>query len=125
MQRHDPAADPTADEPDFLALELALAQRRPALVAGGLEALIDEVFVEFGASGRLWDRPGVLALLAEPGHVEVAIAGLEVARLAAEARLVTYRLATDGRRSLRSSIWIRRQGRWLLRFHQGTRIDGG
>lgn len=117
--------DPAAAEPDFLGLELALAQRRPSAVAGGFEALIDEAFVEFGASGRPWDRAAVLALLAEPREDEVTIGGLEVARLASDVRLVTYRITLNGRLSLRSSIWVRRDGRWWLRFHQGTRTESG
>ncbi|HSK53551.1 MAG TPA: DUF4440 domain-containing protein [Clostridia bacterium] len=119
MEPHDPAAA----DPDFRGLELALAQRRPSAVAGGFEALIDEAFVEFGASGRLWDRPAVLALLAEPPRVEVMIDRDEVVRLADDVRLVTYRATLNGRRSLRSSIWVRRDGRWRLRFHQGTRTE--
>jgi hypothetical protein len=33
--------------------------------------------------------------------------------------LVTFRLGGE-RPSERSSIWIRRDGRWQVRFHQGT-----
>jgi hypothetical protein len=117
--------DPAADEPDFRGLELALAERRPAAVTGGFEALIDAAFAEIGAGGRQWDRPAVLALLAEPRDAEVTIGGLDVARLADDVRLVTYHVTLDGRRSLRSSIWVRRDGRWRLRFHQGTRAESG
>jgi hypothetical protein len=115
--------DPSVAEPDFLGLELALAERRSAGVVGGFAAVVDEAFVEFGASGRRWDRRTILQLLAEPGDAEVTIDDFDVLPLAEGVRLVTYRASTRGRRSLRASIWVRRRGRWRLRFHQGTRIE--
>jgi glyoxylase I family protein len=45
-----------------------------------------------------------------------------VTRLAAGAALVTYR-SRDPRHARRSSIWVRRGGRWVMRFHQGTLAD--
>lgn len=52
--------------------------------------------------------------------------------LAGELALVTYRAARPAnasgeaaRQTLRSSLWLRRNGRWQIRFHQGTPIDEG
>jgi glyoxylase I family protein len=42
-----------------------------------------------------------------------------VMRLAANVALVTY-ASRDPRHAKRSSIWVRRRGRWLMVFHQGT-----
>ena len=38
--------------------------------------------------------------------------------------LATFRVVGDGVRSLRSSIWLRRDGEWRMVFHQGTPCPG-
>jgi glyoxylase I family protein len=45
-----------------------------------------------------------------------------VARLGVGVALVTYR-SRDPRHARRSSIWVRRNGRWQMVFHQGTLAD--
>jgi hypothetical protein len=94
--------DPAAAEPDFLELELALAERRSAAVVGGLAGLIDEAFVEVGASGRRWDRAAIHQLLAATKGVAVTIDDFDVAPLADGVRLVTYRATAGGRCGRRS-----------------------
>jgi ribonuclease HI len=45
-------------------------------------------------------------------------------RLGPDAILVTFRSDDQGRRALRSSVWVRdRETGWVLRFHQGTLVD--
>ena len=50
--------------------------------------------------------------------------------LAAEVALTTYRLSmwlkseSEARVTLRSSVWVRRAGRWQVIFHQGTLASG-
>jgi len=44
-----------------------------------------------------------------------------VARIAANVALVTYR-SRDPRHAKRASVWVRRRGRWVMRFHQGTLV---
>lgn len=39
--------------------------------------------------------------------------------LSDEVALVTYR----GAKANRASVWIRRDGQWQMRFHQGTPTD--
>jgi len=101
-------------------LERALAAADPAGVEGGLEGLIADGFLEFGASGRTWDKASMLRTLA--GATPMPPVDLEdfvVEALADDVALVTYRLGPP-RPSNRSSVWIRRDGRWQVRFHQGT-----
>lgn len=85
-----------------------------------LRELLHPDFVEFGASGRVWDRAGIIAALeAEPG---VSGEGTDYSpvRLSASVVLLTYEIA--GRPgSLRCSVWVKDPAAgWLLRFHQGT-----
>lgn len=105
-----------------LRLELALLEPAtrsdPELVSG----LLDEEFVEFGASGRTWDRASIIAsLAASPGAAAAEVLDLRATPLGPDAYLVTYRARTAERASLRSSVWVRADdGAWRLRFHQGT-----
>lgn len=91
------------------------------------ELLADD-FLEFGSSGRRYDKAQVLRTLAsEAGdRPHFAISDFELKALAPDIALVTYRACADvsegaeTRQSLRSSLWLLRSGRWQMAFHQGT-----
>jgi ribonuclease HI len=92
-------------------------RRDPAAV----RARLHPAFREIGASGRVWGLEEILAALAAGDEQTPAEAhDLEPARLADDLVLLTYRAVRPERRSLRSSLWQRVDGEWLLRFHQGT-----
>jgi ribonuclease HI len=83
--------------------------------------LLHPDFLEYGASGRIWPRAGVIAALA--GDPDVSGEGIDFSpvKLADDVVLLTYRIEGDAP-SLRSSIWVKDPVRgWRLRFHQGTR----
>jgi hypothetical protein len=88
--------------------------------------LLAEDFVEFGASGRAWSRDQVVELLAAGNFQPPALEAFECFLLAPAVALVTYRtVRTDAQTgactvSLRSSVWIEHDGKWRVRFHQGT-----
>lgn len=109
---------------ELLALELALARRDHAALPGGVGAILDESFIEFGASGRQWDRDTALEVLRSSPQAEAVVESFAAVALADDVVLVTYQVRTEGsgRASLRSSVWVRRPGRWKLRFHQGTAV---
>lgn len=93
----------------------------------GLVPLIADDFVEFGESGNIYDKKIILETLAnEDDNGGYCIEEFAVTRLGAEAALVTYhipaRTRSGERRTacLRSSVWVRRDGRWQILFHQGT-----
>lgn len=103
-------------------LELALARRTGDEIPGGLLSCIPDDFLEFGQSGRTWGRASIESLLTaapDPAAASLELEAFEVARLAETVALVTYRAAGANR----SSIWVRRDGRWLLRLHQGTPVE--
>lgn len=108
-------------EEDLLRLEV----RRSAEAVGRLLA---EDFVEFGASGRAYDRQAIIAALAAEQPVARSISDFQARPLAPAVYLVTYRASraepADAlpRMSLRASIWAQIDGRWQLVFHQGTPI---
>ncbi|MDN5751191.1 MAG: DUF4440 domain-containing protein [Pseudonocardia sp.] len=86
----------------------------------GAASLFDDGFREFGSSGRVWDRASILVALAEDASDPPAVEDVVGAVLGLDVVLVTYRTVRPERSTLRSSIWRRRDGRWLLVFHQGT-----
>ena len=90
----------------------------PALV----RALLSPEFVEFGASGRVFDRDAIIAALANEGpRVARQARGFKVRPLGPGAALTTWRVKRDdGIETLRSSVWQQVDGRWLMVFHQGT-----
>lgn len=99
--------------------ETLLLQPQTRSDTKAVHTLLHPDFVEFGASGRVWDITTVAALI-DPARIEAT--DLQVTRLAPDIALVTYLSHHNARPACRrSSIWTRHPDRgWLLRFHQGT-----
>jgi hypothetical protein len=88
-------------------------------------SMLAEEFREFGASGRMFGRAEILAELAGETEREIALRDFEVEVLAEGVALATYRavrreVGVEAIESLRSSVWVERDGRWQMVFHQGT-----
>lgn len=86
-------------------------------------------FVEFGSSGRIWDKAAVLdAVLAESG-LTLRLSDFEANEIGPNLVHTTFRIAgreagaSSERHSLRSSLWILRSARWQMLFHQATPCD--
>jgi hypothetical protein len=117
--------DTTAEDPEIAEVvrrELLLLD--PAVRASRervLELLHPE-FVEFGASGRRWDADSVSAMMAQAdvGGERVEAQAFSGVRLADDVVLLTFEARQSQRVSLRSSVWVRVDAEWRLRFHQGT-----
>lgn len=94
----------------------------PAVRTSGedVSALLHPDFVEFGASGRFWDRESVIAALRSDPAVSGDGMDFRAQPLADNVVLLTYRINGE-QTSLRSSVWVFELAHgWLLRFHQGT-----
>jgi ribonuclease HI len=104
---------------ELLRLELAIAQRRLADLPGGYASVIHEAFHETGASGRWWTREETLGELERTPAAGDSIKRFEIDRLAEGVVLATFDSGGE-RPARRVSIWVRDEGRWRLRFHQGT-----
>jgi ribonuclease HI len=88
-----------------------------------VDALLHPDFVEFGASGRVWDRPATLAALAaESDTTVIEVFDLVGEQVAEHVVLLTFRTRRAGRLAVRSSVWVRDGDRWRVRFHQGTLV---
>jgi glyoxylase I family protein len=122
-----PGSRPEAEKPmiapevrkELQRLELALTSRDPTGIDGGLSSLIADDLLEFGKSGRVWTAASVREVLEGAPPEPVVIEEFEVAELAEGVVLVTYVMPGPPAVN-RSSIWVRRSGRWVVRFHQGT-----
>ena len=106
----------------LLALETGLldpaVRRQPAAVG----ALLAEEFREFGKSGRVYSKQEILALLAQEPEKAIHMEDFEVTRLGETFTLATYKSVTAEGQARRSSLWMWREGCWLMIFHQGTPI---
>ncbi len=83
-------------------------------------AILHADFEEIGSSGRLWNRDAIVNELAGQESERVAFEVLGSELVAPDAILLTARTSDSRGSALRSSLWLRVDGRWRLRFHQGT-----
>ena len=95
--------------------------------SGRVLALLADNFLEIGASGKTWNREQIVDQLATEEYIQPTMDDFECSMITDSVVLATYKTiridTMTGTRavSLRSSLWTKDSGRWLLRFHQGTR----
>jgi len=89
------------------------------------EARFASDFVEFGRSGRVYNRAQIIRTDKHP--IEASLRNLRFVELDQNTVLVTYISVAvfDGvhEHARRSSIWSRFPAGWVMRFHQGTPYD--
>ncbi|WP_242035231.1 DUF4440 domain-containing protein [Mesobacillus harenae] len=91
-----------------------------------MEELLTEDFLEFGSSGRSFDKQmelnAVKAMKSANHSIQYTVTDFKIKVLSADIVLATYQTLRhiDGNRSLRSSIWKLNHGSWQMTFHQGT-----
>jgi hypothetical protein len=92
-------------------------------------ALLANDFIEFGGSGRIFDKASILEdLKNEPPRPASLLTDFKTRELASGVILATYKATrrnADGEpvgQSWRSSIWTHVNGQWQITFHQGTPI---
>lgn len=85
--------------------------------------LLHDEFIEFGSTGRVYNKKILLDMLRQEKPSSVVIRDFSVRQLASDTALVTYRtVGQSGQEARRSSVWVRQDGVWKMAFHQGTRI---
>ena len=111
-----------ADIRQFIDLELLLLAPQVRLSPARLDELLDPDFREIGTSGRRWTRAETISALSgqttDNGPIEAT--DFAVTPVAPGVVLVSFLTVGRGRRSLRSSLWRRTEGRWRVLHHQGT-----
>lgn len=108
-------------------LEVELHHSGVRCDAARLDHLLHEGFHEIGRSGNRYDRATVVRFLGAQEEASPAVSDdFVLQELAPGVVLLSYRSADvqpDGalsRHTLRSSIWVMEEGRWQIRYHQGT-----
>jgi hypothetical protein len=91
-----------------------------------LTSLLAEDFREFGSSGRIYNRQQIIDALAAESPRTITLSDPLCQQLAEDIALLTYRstrtIPPPPTHALRSSLWINRDNRWQMLFHQGTPI---
>lgn len=113
---------------EIRSLEEALHRPEIRRSREAVEDLLAEGFMEFGASGRVYERATIIDQLAEQSDDndgELLASNYALKPISNDAVLLTYeteRSYQDGskRRVLRSSIWKHNGLKWQMLFHQGT-----
>lgn len=91
-----------------------------------LDDLLSDEFIEFASDGLAYDKGQVIDALARETSCRRSLTDFQIVPLAENVILATYRASRQDVASnaivdsLRSSIWMQRDGRWQLLFHQGT-----
>lgn len=93
-----------------------------------MSVLLADDLVEYGRSGRIYDRAAILDMVDKPFEGQLSLQGFSAKALAPSVALVRYatvlRHADENKSySLRSSVWSRTEQGWRLMFHQGTPCD--
>ena len=110
----------------LLQLEQRLLSQATRRDCEELSHLLADDFIEFGASGGIWNKAEVIEQLPQESFTQRTISQFAVNPLSEHTVLVTYHCHADvvGQSctigSLRSSIWRKQDGQWQIVFHQGT-----
>ena len=103
-------------------LELSLLKPEIRRSPEILDKLLAEEFIEFGSSGKIYNKQIIIETLPLAEPINGAIENFNVTELSEDVMLTTYRAIIDGVESLRSSIWKNNGQEWQMVFHQGTLI---
>jgi hypothetical protein len=107
-------------------LEQQLLQHSTRRDATALTSLLAEDFREFGGSGRVYTRQQIIDELAAESSPTITLNDPLCQQLTEDIALLTYRstgtTAKAASHALRSSLWVYRDNRWQMIFHQGTPI---
>ena len=105
----------------LIALELACKTHSPAKTQPHRRTPLRRL-PRIRTSGRVWDRPAILARARDRDPYQITSEDFKCQRLSTDLALLTYTASTSARKTLRSSLWRLEADRWRLFFHQGTVI---
>ena len=93
-----------------------------------LDILLADDFMEFGSSGKVYDKKMILDRLpkdTEISSIQFIVSDFQIKELSENVVLATFKtdkISTDNSSviSLRASIWKKINGNWQMVYHQGT-----
>lgn len=123
MERDPPNIEAVA------ALEKSLLKPEIRASPEKVERLLADEFIEFGSSGRIYNKSDIIHSLQNERDGHISVNDLRLKALGSGVVLVTYRASrhsadkVEEKKSLRSSIWKFEDDRWQMIFHQGTNTE--
>lgn len=126
MERHtlDLVNDHSPEMEQMRELEESLWMASTRFDRQYMDVVLADEFVEFGRSGRRYDRSEILDTPAQ--EIDADLADFTLRVIAPGAVLVTYRSVarypSGEEHAWRASLWVWDGNRWRLHFHQGTAI---
>lgn len=101
-------------------LETSLLNPKTRKSITQLKLLIADEFIEYGASGSIYNKNDLLDSLPEEEPRSYRVNDFSVLEVSPEVMLATYKVTVASKSSLRSSLWQYKHNRWQMVFHQGT-----
>jgi hypothetical protein len=113
-------------EQELRELEIKVMTAAGERRADDLREYVAEDFYEVGASGQRYSKAEVLAALERAPLRRFMLANFKIVAGGKDWALVSYRAGerseNSSTESWRSTLWVERQGKWQIVFHQGTNI---
>ncbi|MCL4540123.1 MAG: DUF4440 domain-containing protein [Bacteroidetes bacterium] len=110
-------------------LEESLWKRETRFDREYMERILSPDYIEFGRSGRIYNREETLTVPDQEINACLPLADFRVIQITSEVVLITYTSEVKYNRAVlvgnRSSIWVKTEKGWQLRFHQGTPVERG
>ncbi|ERS86184.1 hypothetical protein Q672_14955 [Marinobacter sp. EVN1] len=103
-------------------LELELISPDTRMNASRLDELLADDFKEFGSSGHVIDKDTVLSSANLDFNTIYKLSNFSYKTLCEGCVLIYYFSSWEGKRSYRSSIWVKKDNRWQMLHHQSTII---
>ena len=92
--------------------------------ADDIRDLVADDFFEIGSSGRTYTKSEVLAAIETAPLRKFTLEDFKLVASGAGWALVSYRAGEksdqSSSNSWRSTLWVKRKGKWQIVFHQGT-----
>lgn len=88
-----------------------------------MNSILTDDFFEFGRSGRVYKREDLLDTEIEAFCAKLPLINFSIHFINLNVVLITYVTEVGDKKvekANRSSIWVKKEGKWQLRFHQGT-----
>lgn len=116
-----------SDEMQLRSLEESLWREETRLSRDRLETLVDDSYLEFGSSGKVYNKRQMMDAEIQEINAQLPLPEFRITFLAPTVALLTYRSIqtfSDGLRkeARRASIWTKKKNGWKLTFHQGTLV---
>jgi hypothetical protein len=106
----------------FRRLEESLWIEETRFDYGYMNNILTIDFFEFGRSGKIYTRTETLSHPYQEILAKIPLEDLKLYDISGDIKQITYisEVGKEKLRANRSSIWVFRDNKWQLRFHQGT-----